>query len=196
MTITELIEARQRKKSIKAEFTRINHNNDWIDPDDWDSSSVIKDPNRCKHPSKILTRQNHGAFVEQCPDCGCSCSMSISQKKLTKQQMEQAPPFDYKLRDDGQRLSWEMRELERSHGIKQEDMVKRIGYDEYLRSPEWKHKRSLVISREKNTCQGCGIMPIEEVHHSTYSHIGDELLFQLVGLCSECHRKVHNITSQ
>jgi hypothetical protein len=196
MTIAELIEKRRNRISNKTELPRISHNADWRDPYDSDSSFGVKNPHQCNHHTQVLTRQTHGAFVMQCSGCGSTCSTSIKHSKLTKQEMEKAPLFDYKLRDDGQMLSFQIRQLEKSHGIKTEDMVKPIGYDEYLRSPEWKHKRSLVISREKNTCQGCGSKPIEEVHHSTYSHIKRELLFQLVGLCSECHRKVHNITPQ
>ena len=196
MTIAELIEKRRNRSNNKTELPRIHYNTDWKDPCDSDSSVGVKNPHRCNHHAKVLTRQTHGAFVMQCSDCGSTCSTSIAHSKLTKQQMEQAIPFDYKLRDDGQRLSFEIRELEKSHGINPEDMAKRMGYDEYLRSPEWKYKRSLVISREKNICQGCRSMPIEEVHHSTYSHITRELLFQLVGLCSECHRKAHNINPQ
>ena len=64
-------------------------------------------------------------------------------------------------------------------------------YKHYLSSPEWKAKRLLVIERENGICQGCRIAPIAEVHHETYKTLGNELLFQLVGLCSSCHRKAH-----
>jgi 5-methylcytosine-specific restriction endonuclease McrA len=61
----------------------------------------------------------------------------------------------------------------------------------YLSSREWAMKRSRVIDREKCICQGCGDEPIEHVHHLTYTHIFDELLFELVGLCESCHRRAH-----
>jgi 5-methylcytosine-specific restriction endonuclease McrA len=61
----------------------------------------------------------------------------------------------------------------------------------YLQSSEWKAKRQAVWERESGLCQGCRAEPIEHVHHSTYSHLFDEPLFQLVGLCENCHRKVH-----
>lgn len=66
-----------------------------------------------------------------------------------------------------------------------------ILYRQYLRSPEWKRKRDAVFDREKGICQGCLNEPIEHVHHATYTHQYDELLFQLIGLCENCHRKVH-----
>lgn len=72
-----------------------------------------------------------------------------------------------------------------------ENLKKNPAYWDYLESPQWKIKRDAVFQREKGICQGCLSEPIEHVHHATYSHVFDELLFQLVGLCENCHRKVH-----
>lgn len=66
-------------------------------------------------------------------------------------------------------------------------------YHEYLNSRAWKLKRNLIFQREKGFCQGCGEEAIEHVHHLTYNHLFDELLFELVGLCENCHRKCHFI---
>ena len=64
-------------------------------------------------------------------------------------------------------------------------------HDEYLKSPQWKKKRQLVIERDK-VCQGCLSSPIEEIHHLSYKNWTDELFFQLVGLCRSCHQKLHD----
>ena len=64
-------------------------------------------------------------------------------------------------------------------------------YQLYLATPEWRRKRDEVFDRENGLCQGCKQEPIEHVHHVTYSHIYDELLFQLIGVCENCHRKSH-----
>lgn len=64
-------------------------------------------------------------------------------------------------------------------------------YNAYLRSPEWKKKRDAVFQRDGGICQGCLEEPIENVHHTTYANLFDELLFQLIGLCETCHRKIH-----
>lgn len=66
-------------------------------------------------------------------------------------------------------------------------------YSEYLKSPEWKARRDLVIQRCNGRCEGCGIMPVEHVHHLTYSHVGAEFLFELRGLCEKCHDRIHGI---
>lgn len=69
-------------------------------------------------------------------------------------------------------------------------------YGEYLNSWEWKEKRRLVMVRDKGICQGCLVAPASEVHHLTYSHIYNELLFQLVALCSECHENFHAVQNK
>jgi 5-methylcytosine-specific restriction endonuclease McrA len=71
---------------------------------------------------------------------------------------------------------------------KEEDRKK---YHEYLRSPKWKRLTVAVFEREGGICQGCAEEPIENTHHMTYANLYDELLFQLVGVCETCHRKVH-----
>ena len=69
----------------------------------------------------------------------------------------------------------------------------RAKYYQYLQSQPWQIKRDLVFQRENGKCQGCGEWAIENVHHLTYTHLFDELLFELVGLCENCHRKCHFI---
>lgn len=63
-------------------------------------------------------------------------------------------------------------------------------YNAYLQTRRWARIRDAVIERDK-VCQGCLQEPIEHVHHKNYKHVCDELLFELVGLCEDCHRKVH-----
>lgn len=71
---------------------------------------------------------------------------------------------------------------------KPEDRAK---YYEYLRSAKWQAKRLAVYQRESGVCQGYLSEPIEHVHHTTYVHLFDELLFELVGICESCHRRAH-----
>lgn len=64
-------------------------------------------------------------------------------------------------------------------------------YSVYLQSDEWRQKRQLVFSRCDNMCEGCGTRYAAEVHHLTYAHYKNEFLFELVGLCKECHHRIH-----
>jgi 16S rRNA G966 N2-methylase RsmD len=64
-------------------------------------------------------------------------------------------------------------------------------YANYLKSKSWFKKRAIIKSRCKNTCEECHVARMNEVHHLTYEHIGDERLYELVGLCEACHKKKH-----
>lgn len=68
-------------------------------------------------------------------------------------------------------------------------------YREHLASPAWRAKRQKVLERAAGLCEGCRqALPTGSavhVHHLTYEHLGDELLYELVALCVPCHQKAH-----
>lgn len=68
---------------------------------------------------------------------------------------------------------------------------RRSQYAEYLNSPEWRKLRAAIMDRCDGVCEGCRERSADDVHHLTYSHIGREFLFQLVGLCRSCHTRLH-----
>lgn len=59
-------------------------------------------------------------------------------------------------------------------------------YIEYIKSPEWKEKRRLILVRDKYECQICKSKAID-VHHLTYAHFKEEYDFELISLCKTCH---------
>ena len=65
-------------------------------------------------------------------------------------------------------------------------------YSEYRNSDEWKELRSRIFKRCEGVCEGCGIADANEVHHKTYDNITEEFLFELLGLCSDCHKRWHD----
>lgn len=67
-------------------------------------------------------------------------------------------------------------------------------YSRYRCTRHWRNLREKVFEREKGICQGCNEASIEEIHHLIYAHKYDELLYELVGLCENCHRKAHFTT--
>ncbi|WP_339955475.1 HNH endonuclease [Yoonia sp. 2307UL14-13] len=67
----------------------------------------------------------------------------------------------------------------------------RAEYEAYRRTRAWQSKRSKVMRRANVVCEGCLDAPATVVHHTTYANVGDELLFQLVALCRDCHAKAH-----
>ncbi len=72
-----------------------------------------------------------------------------------------------------------------------------IDYRGYLKTEEWKMKSSEAKQRASFTCELCGCHEDElkdaklEVHHVSYVRLGYEKPEDLVVLCSDCHRKIH-----
>ncbi|WFE77300.1 HNH endonuclease [Roseinatronobacter sp. S2] len=64
-------------------------------------------------------------------------------------------------------------------------------YEAYRRTPLWQAKRARVLKRANGLCEGCLEAAAVVVHHLTYANMGDELFFQLVALCRDCHTKAH-----
>lgn len=64
-------------------------------------------------------------------------------------------------------------------------------YHDYLASAEWKEKANRVKKRANFICEGCLENKATEVHHLTYENLYDEFMFELMALCSRCHRKIH-----
>jgi len=62
----------------------------------------------------------------------------------------------------------------------------------HIKTDKWRMLRKQIIERENNICQGCRKAPIQEIHHDTYVHLENEFLFQLIGLCHNCHSRFHN----
>lgn len=69
-------------------------------------------------------------------------------------------------------------------------------YIAHLKSDKWFGIRECVLARDKHTCQGCLAAAAVHVHHLCYNHLGDELLFELVALCANCHAKAHARTTR
>ena len=64
-------------------------------------------------------------------------------------------------------------------------------YDEYLRTPEWT-QRSLAVRKQAGwRCSACGSQNRLQSHHLTYRRRGYERPSDLLVLCRDCHRLVH-----
>jgi len=67
-------------------------------------------------------------------------------------------------------------------------------YQRYMKSPEWKAKRKIVLKRDSYTCQKCGVRSYKglHVHHIRYPEVlGTEPDEWLITLCPICHRAAH-----
>lgn len=63
-------------------------------------------------------------------------------------------------------------------------------YNKYLNSPAWKERREEVLKRDNYLCQSCLKARATQVHHLSYKHWGDEPLFELISVCTECHERI------
>ncbi len=66
-----------------------------------------------------------------------------------------------------------------------------MNYAKYIQSEQWQALRTVVLRRDKYTCQGCGKPHCLDVHHKTYNRLGDEELTDLETLCRRCHKDTH-----
>lgn len=62
---------------------------------------------------------------------------------------------------------------------------------EAMNTQHWQTCKIAVKKRCGGICEGCGNNQIVDVHHKTYRNLGDEFLFELIGLCRECHNRYH-----
>lgn len=63
-----------------------------------------------------------------------------------------------------------------------------MGYNEYIKSEEWKKKRIYALKAAKYKCQRCGKAGRLEVHHIDYdSSLYHERLKDVEVLCLRCH---------
>lgn len=64
-------------------------------------------------------------------------------------------------------------------------------YYDYIKSDKWKAKRLECLKRDNFQCQKCGTAKNLVIHHWTYDRLGNEDLGDIVTLCKDCHKKIH-----
>lgn len=69
----------------------------------------------------------------------------------------------------------------------------RTNYDDYIKSPQWRQIRAMMLNKY-GKCQLCSSTSNLEVHHNSYEHVGEEKnhLEDLVVLCHDCHTLFHS----
>lgn len=169
-----------------------------IGPDDLDYKAECDEINRisygCTHQNTELRLRRLSDGREtmwyQCLDCGRAAGSSV--KKTEWPAIRPAWDLDVELNmrtrmdylrgiaDLKQAIRWQRQQQDRSSE-----------YAEYLNSPVWRTKRQKVLERDNYVCCGCLVNKATQVHHLTYEHIYDELLFELVSICDDCHAKAH-----
>lgn len=156
------------------------------------------DQYNCKHDNTEIRKKVYSNgnvhYVLQCLLCGARSGQSIRKDTINYD----PPEWDSSVEEEQARRQ---AEWDKSNGNR-ENYLLRLNewrernwwniYNSYLGSPSWRWIRARVMERDEYLCQGCGINQASEVHHISYKNVGAELLFELVSVCSECHKRAHN----
>jgi 5-methylcytosine-specific restriction endonuclease McrA len=149
----------------------------------------------CRKPDEIISidhKPNGGiAIYLQCLNCG-GCqnrNKPLSSKKFgdkirSEFSNSRFEEFKENKENERQELTTNKAEYRRRNS-------KRYKYYEYLTSDKWKILREKVKERDEYLCQECKIEKAEEVHHLNYDNIFNEKLSDLISVCTECHKKIH-----
>lgn len=173
-------------------------------PNCFDFVGVIKEVgNCCKQPEKVFVRHtiSDGRFQlkKQCKNCATSEGRCYPHK--TVENIHALIPSNYhresinnEIRCD--ELEWMRASInaQKTHDLTIVEKNKEYeNYKDYLRSPEWRRKRKLVLKRDLYICQACLVNSATEVHHITYEHVFNEFLFELVSVCRHCHENISSL---
>ena len=154
---------------------------------------------RCTHEATALSKRTvkNGSiqYVHQCLRCGDARTNPISHDKALAQNSGVEPP------SFAEELS------KNYHAEREEGANKIIGryatkeefqraefrewYDKYLESEEGANIRAKVLRRANYLCEGCLECEAVLAHHTSYEHVGQEFMFELLALCQPCHDRVH-----
>ncbi len=148
----------------------------------------------CAHPQaeirRIIIAGGGVQYRRQCLRCGEHVSNSISHSQIS----ETPPEADRTLAE-----RWYAEKEKAYNALIQRFVIKQKTkdtaffqkYNTYLVSEGWQKKRSTVLKRANNVCEGCLDRQATQVHHLTYNNVFNEFLFELVAICDECHARLH-----
>jgi hypothetical protein len=165
-------------------------------PDDWRSDTG--DAVHCRHPRKELRlrtiKGDKTALFFQCLVCGQSAGGGAQAKTLAN--VAGARRWDVDLERRFRALCEHFYERCRANFdsaklAEAEDWQARYAAHVNPDNPAWQAIRRKVLRRCGGVCEGCLEKPAAHVHHLTYAHLGNELLFELRGVCRDCHRVLH-----
>lgn len=75
--------------------------------------------------------------------------------------------------------------------------MEKMPYEEQLKQPQWKRKRTIILKRDNKTCQLCGDSETDlHVHHKYYKKSKRAWEYPdvaLVTLCKHCHFEVERM---
>lgn len=147
----------------------------------------------CRHILRYSIASNGvKSYRVQCNRCGKNIQTLKKVDVAARRMLDIATEFDRELEQ-----AWNNARSERYQTLHQQERDQKDQdwwdrYNAYLQSPEWARRRAAVLRRDGGICQGCGNRPATQAHHHHYRRVFDEMLFDLIAVCTECHEKIHN----
>jgi 5-methylcytosine-specific restriction endonuclease McrA len=150
----------------------------------------------CQHPNARIVWTAYSSCGDRyysgrqlrrfCDDCGWLLPNALKHTLATPD----TPEISLEAVTRGSREAEEQREREQAEFAANREH-RRAEYETYLQSDDWSERRALIMQRDRGVCQGCHKAPAQEVHHLTYENCGNEFLWELVAICRDCHRRLH-----
>lgn len=131
-----------------------------------------KNKPKCKHCSKWLRKEEIKKYACYCFKCGEHMPQSVIDESFKPRILQALDKI-----------------IGKQERLKQ---LRSIPYAEYLKTPEWRHRRGRAIKQAHKQCAVCLSGKELNVHHRNYERIGCEKDNDLVVLCRECHSKFHD----
>lgn len=142
---------------------------------------------------KTTIKDGRIALRNQCDDCGDFCDsrfLKISDYNLAFLRDGDEAHRDYHKKHFASRS--QANDVLYKRFIEKRKIVFFEKYNIYLQSEKWQNKRQLVFKRDSHTCQCCLVNPAKQVHHLNYTHVFNEPAFDLISVCDDCHKQIHN----
>lgn len=175
----------------------------------FDYSKII-DAKDCCNLSKyqyvrLVTTGGYVQVKEQCINCGNVKPSAIG--GFSKEQKDTLPLLDASLRElryqviqaqysEARHKINEGRQKRYTESLQERKDAWLSEYTKYLDSPEWRHKRELVLKRDEYLCQCCLKNYATQVHHKSYEFedlSGSIPAFDLVAVCGPCHERIEEM---
>lgn len=121
--------------------------------------------------------------------------------KLTKKYFSASTWKAYKdwLREERKKAKVQAKPKKKKKVVQKKKTVKpkkKLSYQEQLKDERWLKKRKEVLDTKGYICCNCGARFGLQVHHIKYEKgkmAWEYSLDDLVVLCEECHKKIHNL---
>ncbi len=161
---------------------------------EWGADRSKFEQDVCKHLNqelRIATYKNGSKhYRHQCQSCGEFTGNPVPKSEVVGEIAQANVELKeiYRIRREEERARIDQKHIRIQ---RQDGNLFQQRHRSYLASLTWKQKRDKVWRRAGGVCEGCMEAAATQVHHLSYRHWGNELLFELVALCAACHERCH-----